>query len=221
MLGKRQLDILGVPFHLLLFLQGAPGSTFNSVGELYSRYWDRKRRNLRERLGRESHWTEVISALTDRMSREQVLFAPRAMVDDWTEDAEAMISEHVLVEVQDHNQLRFFHESFFDYAYARRFCAVGTSILVLLRSSEQHLFRRAQVRQILAYRRDNDFDQYLKDLQDVFTSSEIRFHIKRMVASGLRQIDQPTKQEWVIIEPQGQRALWAVLARWASSAMVF
>ena len=73
---ERQLEILGVPFHLFLFLEGDPTRSFNSVGELYKRYWRRKRQNLKIRLGRESHWDKIIDALTGRMSKRQVLFAP-------------------------------------------------------------------------------------------------------------------------------------------------
>ena len=199
--NDKQLEILGIPFHLLLFLQGDPTCSFASVGELYGRYWERKRQNLRKYLGRDPCWIEVIDALTQNMSEQQVLFAPKVVTDNWADDAQAMASEHVLIEIQKVQQYRFFHESFFDYAYARRFCASGKSVVKFLVSTEQHLFRRAQVRQILAYRRESDFRQYLVDLYDVFESPHIRFHIKRMVASGLKQIDEPTHEEWTVINP--------------------
>jgi len=213
-LNDRQLEILGVPFHLLLFLQGDPSSDFSSVGELYETYWNRKQQNLKQRLGREGNWNQVIDALTTRMSEKQVLFAPKMVVDDWPSDAKAMASEHVLVE--EGNQYRFFHESFFDYAYARRFCARGESVVDLLNSSEQHLFRRAQVRQILAYRRENDFEQYIEDVLQIFQSSAVRFHIKRMVASAFRQIAEPTREEWKVLEPF---LLEGDLSRYVSSAL--
>ena len=197
---EQQFEILGIPFHLLLFLQGDPTRRFNTVGELYKRYWRRKRQNLKERLGRESHWDCIIDALTGRMSEQQVLFANKLVVDKWTEDAEAMISEHVLVEDRERSQYRFFHESFFDYAFARRFCAKGGVVVDFLVSTEQHLFRRAQVRQILAYRREEEFDQYLTDVREIFESTKVRFHIKRMVASGFGQIDKPTLEEWCLVK---------------------
>ena len=199
--SERQLDILGVPFHLLLFLQGQPGMGFGSVGQLYSAYWERKRRNLRGRLGRMPHWNDVVDALTERMSAEQVLFAPKTLVDDWIEDAQAMVSEHVLVDMDDKRQYRFFHESFFDYAYARRFASADRRVVDFLRSTEQHLFRRSQVRQILDYRREHDFGRYLADVRDIFESEEVRFHIKRMVASGFSRIERPRVPEWQLLEP--------------------
>lgn len=214
--NEHQIEILGIPFHLLLFLQGDPMPSFTSVGELYDRYWSRKRQNLRERLGRDSHWNEVIDALTQEMSEQQVLFAPKLVTDNWQDDAQAMTSEHVLVEVQSQRQYRFFHESFFDYAYARRFCASGRGVVEFLESTEQHLFRRAQVRQILAYRRENDFNRYISDVREIFESPNVRFHIKRMVASGLNRIDEPTADEWSVAEPY---LLDGDLSRYVSPAL--
>ena len=214
---EQQFEILGIPFHLLLFLQGDPTRRFNTVGELYKGYWDRKRQNLEERLGRESHWDLIIDALTGRMSEQQVLFAPKLVIDNWAKDAKAMISEHVLVEDQEKHQYRFFHESFFDYAYARRFCANGGGVVDFLGSKkQQHLFRRAQVRQILAYRREEEFDQYLTDVCEIFDSPEVRFHIKRMVASGFRQIDKPTLGEWCLAK---RYLLDGDLSRYISAAL--
>ena len=142
------------------------------------------------------------------MSEQQVLFAPKVVTDDWQADAHAMASEHVLVEVQN-RQYRFFHESFFDYAYARRFCATNQGIVELLTSSEQHLFRRAQVRQILAYRREHDFRQYLINVRQIFESPTARFHIKRMVASGFSRINNPRPMSGLCLN----RTCWTAIFR--------
>lgn len=214
--NRKQIEILGVPFHLLLFLQGDPTRPFASVGDLYDRYWDRKQHNVRIYLGRSPHWNQVVDALTIAMSERQVLFAPTMIVDDWKDDARAMASEHVLVDVQNSRQYRFFHESFFDYAYARRFCAAGRRVVDFLQAAEQHLFRRAQVRQILAYRRENDFNKYVADMREIFDSPHVRFHIKCMVASGLARIDEPTPDEWAIAQPH---LLDGDLSRYVSSAL--
>ena len=211
----RQIEVLGIPFHLLLFLQGDPTRIFRSVGELYDRYWERKRQKVRERLGRDAKWNEVIDALTTTMSDQQSFVAPKVVVDDCADDARAMASEHVLVEVQNLHY-RFFHESFFDYAYARRFCATNRSVVEFLASTEQHLFRRAQVRQILAFRRENDPKRYLADVREILESPNVRFHIKRMVASGFSRLEEPMPEEWSLLEPH---LLDGELSRYVSSAL--
>ena len=199
--SDRQLEVLSIPFHLLLFVQGRPSLSFTGTGQLYDAYWRRKIQNLKERIGRDPRWNEVIDSLTGRMSADQALFAPQIIVDDWRSDAEAMVSEHVLVDVADQGQYRFFHESFFDYAYARRFVSAGRNVIDLLSETEQHLFRRSQVRQILEFLRRNDFSEYIYCARSVLGSERVRFHIKRMVASGLGNVDHPRQAEWELVEP--------------------
>ncbi len=198
-LSDKQYEILSCPFHLLLFLEGDPFKPFSTSLDLCNGFWDRKRFKLKERLGREAAWDEVIEYLTRRMSEDQLLFAPSVGIDQFSDDVKAMVSEHVLV--RSGESLRFFHESFFDYAFARHFCRSRDSIVSLLESSEQHLFRRSQVRQILAFRRGSDWRRYLDDLKELMESEKVRFHIKRMVASTLGQIADPQLDEWEIIEP--------------------
>ncbi|SMP41299.1 hypothetical protein SAMN06265222_101560 [Neorhodopirellula lusitana] len=197
-LSDKQHEILSCPFHLLLFLEGDPTKPFSTSLDLYNEFWDRKRFKLKERLGREAAWDEVIEYLTHRMSEDQLLFAPSIGIDQYSDDVKAMVSEHVLV--RSGESLRFFHESFFDYAFARHFCRARENIVNLLESSEQHMFRRSQVRQILTFRRGSDRRRYLADLKELLESEKVRFHIKRMVASALGQIADPQHDEWEIIQ---------------------
>ena len=60
---------------------------------------------------------------------------------------------------------------------------------------------RRHVRQIFAYRRKHDVRQYIEDVREISGSPKVRFHIKRMVASGLHQIHEPTRDEWLALEP--------------------
>lgn len=196
----QQLEILALPFHLVLFLQGYPELPFHRIGDLYDRYWDRKRADLKSQYGNDSEWYEVIKTLSHYMSDHQATYAPKDVVDDWARTAEHMVSIHVLVDTG--RDYRFFHESFFDYAFARVFCRSSESLCQFLTrpSEDQQLFRRAQVRQIMGYRRESRYDEYLRDLRELLESSQIRFHIKRMVSSELQRIRSPKPDEWKIVE---------------------
>lgn len=199
-LRDKQLELLRIPYHLSLFLETLPeeAPTFQDIGELYGRYWDHKRRKVGERLKRDANWLPVVDAITQYLSQRQVLSAPRRIVDQWEDDVHAMVSEHVLIS-EDKN-VRFFAECFFDYAYARRFVDSGGDLLEMLLGSEQHLFRRAQVRQVLTYARRNDPQRYLECLQSVLFHPEVRFHVKKVVISGLSQCEDPSQEEWAIVQ---------------------
>ena len=198
-LGPRRIEMLRVPLHLSLYLQGNPGAhgPFESVQDLYRRYWDEKRQRVAARLGRDPRWIEVIETLTTELSNRQTLSAPEDVLDAYAQDAQMMASEHVLV--RENRRYRFFHEGFFDYAFARCFVQKGQHLVNWLVSSEQHLFRRAQVRQILAYQRGREMDDYLRDLHSVLTGSRVRLHIKKLVLQWLRALTEPNDAEWEIV----------------------
>ncbi|MBN1510532.1 MAG: ATP-binding protein [Phycisphaerae bacterium] len=201
-LADKQVKLLAVPNHLRLLCEVAQGAgtslTFQTANELYGLYWQRKDQLLRTRLGPTVTWSPVVDRLCAYMSERQALSAPKTTLDDVAAIRDALLSEHVLV--QDGARVSFFHEGFFDYAFARRFAATGSDLLALLRVGEQHLFRRAQVRQILLHEREIDWPRYVDNLRALLQSADIRFHIKQVVFALLRQFTAPKEEEWRILE---------------------
>ncbi len=202
-LTSRQWDLLALPLHLGLVAEiaGAGDSDvfdLEAAQDLYDRFWSRKQDVLRERLDRPARWTEVIDTLSDFMNTHQVLSVPESILDEVETDAKAMASEHVLV--LDRGRYGFFHEGFFDYAFARRFVARGGKLVQLLGGAEQHLFRRAQVRQILLHERQETRSRYLADLKWLLTAPTVRFHLRAVVFALLADLRDPTPEEWGILE---------------------
>jgi hypothetical protein len=202
-LDASQLDLLAVPLNLALLAEIAASSTgrqldFATRRDLYDAFWKHKRRDVDDRLGRSSRWVEVIDRLVDHMSEQQVLRAPCELVDEWESDADAMASSNVLM--SDGRSYAFFHETFFDYLFARRFIARGRSLRQLL-VGDQLLFRRAQVRQVLTHERDGDFVRYIKDLAYLIDDATVRFHIKDLVLAWLDGVTVPADDEWRLIRP--------------------
>jgi hypothetical protein len=85
----------------------------------------------------------------------------------------------------------------FDYCFARLLLADGNTVRDLLTASEQDLFRRAQVRQLLAYERGADFGGYLADLGWLVNSPDVRLHIKVLVISLCETLLDPRPEEWL------------------------
>jgi hypothetical protein len=199
-LTQHDLGLLQTPQNLSLFLQSGPEEhgQVGSVQALLNRYWDYKRRRVEGRIGRPTRWMEIVRTLANWLSDHQTLSAPADVLDEFAGEVEAMASEHVLA--FDDRTCRFFHESVFDYVFARTYVAQGGTAAKLLLSDEQHLFRRGQVRQILAYNRDRDFTSYLGDLQTLLTDVGIRAHIKKVVVDWLRNLPDPRPDEWRIVQ---------------------
>ena len=197
---NRQLELLRLPQNLSLFLgaKWTSSMTFSSVGDLLGRYWDEKRRLIEERAeGAADRWKDVIDTMCDTMSKTQQLSVPKERLDQFSPRyLHQFVSENVLV--LDDNSYAFGHESFFDYCFARTFAIKEESLVTLLRSTEQHLFRRAQVRQVLAYLRESDFKRYAMELRSLVHDGGIRMHIKDLVFAWLADVHDPRDQEWDI-----------------------
>lgn len=192
-----QRELLRSPLHLVLLATVAsePGAlNFRTIGNLFDAYWDRKRREVTQRRAG-TRFEPVISALAEAISARQRLSVPASVLDtdDLAVDAEILVSEHVLV--RDGREVAFFHESFFDYAFARRWVSRSESLVAFLLSGEQELFRRAQVRQILIYLREADQERFVEEVRGVLASDRVRFHVQDAVLSVISGLEEPTTQE--------------------------
>jgi hypothetical protein len=198
------MRLLAVPLHLAIFVElaraGAGGlAGVRSLTDLYNRYWDAKRQACRAAGGGRDDWLAVIERLAHRMSDRQEFAVPEALVDDLDQQVKVMASNGVLM--VDQGRISFFHETFFDYCYARLFIHNGASLQELLTSTEQDLFRRAQVRQLLVYERATDRQRYHQDVGWLLSAAEVRLHLKALVIALLETVSDPTQEEWAILQP--------------------
>lgn len=217
-LTPEQWELLRSPLHLVL-LRAVPRTgerlSFATSKDLLDAFWNEKRRLCRAR--REVRFAETIGALADYMSANQVLSAPEAVLDDadLLDDADILASEHVLI--RNGGKVAFFHEAFFDYAFARRWIVRDESLVEFLRSGRQELFQRAQVRQVLTHLRESDPERFLAEVEALLDSPDVRSHIKDVTFGILRALPDPSEGEWRLIERQLEREpsfeaqLWSVL----------
>ncbi len=201
---ERQLELLQLPQNLSLFMETGFDTSltpaFSTATELFGRYWNEKRQSVAERVSPSpDQWMEVVKALCDEMTSSQQLSVPKERLDPIQPDyLHSMASEGVLA--FDGHRYGFGHESFFDYCFARVFFNQSESLVSFLKKSEQHLFRRAQVRQVLAYLRDADSARYVQELDPLLSAEGIRPHIKDLAFALLAEVTEPTEEEWNIQE---------------------
>ena len=236
---ERQLALLRLPQNLSLFLEAGFDTSqtpaFGTATELFARYWTEKRRAVAERISPSpDQWMGVMETLCNEMASAQQLSAPRETLDDFTPAyVDQLASEGVLT--FDGRRYGFGHESFFDYCFARVFVGRRESLVSFLKGSEQHLFRRAQVRQVLAYLRDADRARYVKaanqdllvsvdtsnlrdadrtgyvkELRTLLSDEGIRAHIKDLVFALLAEVTEPTEEEWSVWQQWIAPALKAI-----------
>ena len=220
-LSSSQSLLLRTPLNLMLLgtiSREADALAFNSKGSLFEAFWEHKRRAARARR-RDVRFNDVVSRIANTASERQVLSVPVEMLDDGDliEDAEVLISENVLA--RDRGRIAFFHEEFFDYAFARLWVSREESLVDFLVHDEQALFRRAQVRQILQHLYEREPDRFRTESEAVLTADNIRFHIKETVLAVLANLVTPTSADAELIlqiaatRPRFEALLWSQLQR--------
>lgn len=197
--SSKQMALLRLPLHLLLLLDSSEGPsppTFSSANDLFDLYWNAKRRAVNARAEPvEDHWQSLIQQLSDSMSKSQQLSVPMAMLDPLAPGyVEQAASEGVIA--VDQRRVSFWHESFFDYCFARTFVAQNQSLVSFMVTAEQHLFRRAQVRQVLQYLRDAAPARYCDELAALVRDSGVRWHVKDVAVAVALSMEDPTPREW-------------------------
>jgi hypothetical protein len=203
LLGPWQRSMLTSPLNLVLLsaIADQPDAlSFTSTNGLLAAYWERKRRDCASRRQPAPRFAAVIGALANAMSERQQLTARITVLDaaDLTGDAEALASEHVLV--RDGQRYAFFHEAFFDYAFARLWIERDQPLVDFLLADDQELFRRAQVRQILLYIRGEEPDRFIREVEALLAHAGVRFHIKAAVLAVVRSLQDPSTADWQMME---------------------
>ena len=194
------LDLLRIPLHLAVFTrlpESARQNSFHTLQELYTEYTEHIRRNL-ERRSSGFPWSQFIGILVDNMNENEMLSAPESILDCLDQlEVDAAISESIIM--RSNGRVSFFHESYFDYLFARAFIGSGNDLLSFLVNTGQYLFQRAQTRQILEYLVASDRTKFRNVVVELLDSTEIRTHLKGVVVGVLAQIN-PEQEDWDVLE---------------------
>lgn len=202
-LSRAQLRVLARPLHLSLFLDASTSGLvdFTAAGDLFDRFWELKAREVDQATTMSpSAWDGANTALCDALSARETLLVPTYAVGAHLHTIKVMASASV-VRIDD-GEVQYFHEAFFDYAFARSFLNAGRDLVQWLIDDDQHLFRRSQVRQVLAFLRRHPSERatYLGTLRRLLEVSGIRPHVKILVLDWLRSLPDPSEAEWQIVE---------------------
>lgn len=206
-LTEAQRQLLTTPVYCELFAgvanneEGRP----SELGSLYDHYWRTKQRLVDRTVGSQV-FSEVVCKAANAMSDSCCLELDAWELDSDSDAVEALLSEGVLT--RRGKGVAFFHETFFDYAQARCLRATRRSIHGLVTAGEQHLFRRAQVRQLLSFVRaqhgQND-NSYAQEVRQLLLSDDVRFHIKQTVIAWLGAHADPSPKEWAVVRTWRKR----------------
>ena len=171
---------------------------FGTAIELTKQFWQSRRKELEERGVPGPDVQGVLDTLSGFMDRHGQLFAPERLIEKWPRASSAFQSLNViLIEA---GRVSFCHQAYFDYLVAVTLLSTidsgsGSVLTWLGERTRQSLFRREQLRLVLAFMRDETPSRFLKTLNDLVADDRVRFHLKHLALQVLGQINEPCSAE--------------------------
>ncbi|MGV2966070.1 hypothetical protein NST33_24960 [Paenibacillus sp. FSL L8-0435] len=205
--------LLKIPLHLNLFLMAyetvedklvLQDRGLSSLQELYQLLWEQVIMKQQSDSPRSWEREQVLTHMAQYMDREQKITMPKSFFTQReTNELEGalnwLLSEGIIF--SEGNLLSFFHQTFFDYCYARDFNQQGCSLVDTLIASPQGLFQRPQLVQVLSYLRGQQNQRpYLLQLNELLKTDNLRYHLKNHLYRWFASISNPTEQEWRLLK---------------------
>jgi len=198
-LSTKQKEILRSPANLYLWTQlETIGQPFRTATDLMKAYWkDLWENKIPDLKVKQAECWKILEALVDYMDKNGRLVAPDNIAPQFLNEQKALISLNVLT-ASDGNVV-FSHQGYFDYLVAHKVLSELRSrkadVVTWLEGTDQSLFRRDQLRNVLTLLRDEDENTFCKAIEAIITSKNVRFHLKHLVLNFLGNIDIPLNGE--------------------------
>ena len=199
------LKLLAVPLHLDVFLKIYTSELYTdeikSLQDLYSVLWRHKiisNRKLNTLKVDYKKVSKLIFELASKMYEiQQINIDQRIFEDKYSEEIKYLRTEGI---INTTDKIEFFHQSFFDYSFARNFTNKNKNLTLDTLKRHQGLFIRSKIKQILNYSRSVDEMQYSNDIGELILNNEIRFHIKLLVLQQIAFQQKPLNLEKEIVK---------------------
>lgn len=207
-LNDNLLRFLGNPLHLYLFLKVKSYEKLTdplTADLLYHQLWkkyvtdDSIRKVDKDRL-----LTLLDSMVSTMYDRQMLSVHIREFETLYDAELRYLLTNGLLI-ITKGGQVQFFHQTLFDYVYARRFIENGHDLLEELKKQHQGLFSRAAVKSILTFLRELDTLKYIQIIEKLLYAKNMdgrkkyRFHLKSLALSNMAFFDSPLPEELNLI----------------------
>lgn len=207
-LSDNLMRFLGNPLNLFLFLKVKPNEQLTdplSTDLLYHQLW---RKYVTDDSVRKVNKDKLLALLdglvADMYKRQELSLHIRAFETEYAAELKYLLTNELLL-VTPNGHIQFFHQTLFDYVYARRFTEHGYDLLDELKSQHQGLFSRAAVKSILTFMREQDPTKYIAVINQLLYaqnedgSAVFRYHLKSLALSNMPFFEEPLKEESSLI----------------------
>jgi len=202
-LNNTLIELLRTPLHLAIFMQLYPTDnsclSIKTLQDLYSMFWKQKIQDTSLERDLRKNIIKLLYLLVHKMSELQKIEVPSVLFEDEFEDEISSLLSRGILKEED-SKISFFHQTFYDYVFARDFAQKDMSLYKYILTTSQDLSIREQFKQIIQFLRGTDKEKYLSELENILYSEEIRFHLKLLLISYLGSLENPTKEEFSFLQ---------------------
>lgn len=197
------LELLRIPHHLnvlcKIYHPALNLQNFNSLHDLYDQLWLQK---ITQAHGVSSvnlkSLKNCLFTIAGKMYEAQrINIANESIPEEFVIEISYLKSNHILIEEGRHTQ--FFHQTFYDYVFAKQFIESGNSITDYLTENNQSLFVRSSLKMIIVFLKEQNPLSYIRLLEEILLSGRYRFHLKLLVINYLAFDEEPIAPEVALV----------------------
>lgn len=167
-----------------------------TLQDLYAELWKQLIQNPNIDKNKQRELLYKIVNLIHEQHKITVLCANVA--EDYLNEFNFLKSNGIII-VEKDKSLRFFHQSFYDYLFAKKFIEESGDLIDYTKKSGQSLDSRSGLKMIISYISTSNRKEYIRVTKYILRSTQIRFHIKSFVISLLSNVENPLEDEKQIV----------------------
>lgn len=181
-LGDKTKTVLQTPQHLNLFCRVYAKNKkkdYYSITDLYDELWLQTIGLAEVKINKEIA-EKILYDLALKIYDDETLTPQWDYDTSELKEANYLISEGIIEQID--NRATFFHQSMYDYVFARYYKKEKRSLIqdLLAKKKHQGIFMRSTVNFVLDYERAKNEKQYKEDVKTILFSGKIRTHIQLM-----------------------------------------
>lgn len=201
-ISAKLLQLLKTPNHLNIFTRLTSavkaGGTIKTLQDLYTELYKLKVLTVNTTAPIQSdRLKKLLFKISGKMFDSQSITTSELHFEDYKRDLSYLESERLL-KIED-GQIQFFHQTFYDFIFAKRFVEKSLSLSKYIIKQDQSIFIRSAVKMIFNYLREYDPRTFIEELTKIFTDNTILFHIKQLCFSLLLFQNKPSDEEKIIV----------------------
>ena len=201
-------SVLSTPQHLAMFLHYLSDEKdepiYTSYQSLLARIIEKRIQNVHG-----VRTVRVAEQIAATMAIEEELWVSRGKFEPkFNEELQRLDESGFLIHSKNRLSIAFRHQTVFDFLRARAFLRDGESLVrYIVEEKRQSLFVRPILWSTLNYLRASDVAVYRKQFKELWTTPDLRIHIRNLLVKFLGQLENPDHQEasWLLPKLENQK----------------